>query len=190
MLPGYLKPLFTPQKCSSLTYPLRPYSEAENTEHPLSLTLSPLDIHVWSILEAYQLLDNSCTFSCHFLDLSRDTPAHQKGLCTNSRRLRQLVVSWLSTTPLLQRASSDSGDLAMSTWTESVLALQFSRLFSDIYIGGETVTKSKEWLTEKTWAAVTLEMREDSVIGWRKFGASKVVVIFSFFTWVLIRTPT
>lgn len=73
MLPGYLKPLFTPQKCSSLTYPLRPYSEAENTEHPLSLTLSPLDIHVWSILEAYQLLDNKLYI---FMPLPRPVQRH------------------------------------------------------------------------------------------------------------------
>ena len=111
----------------------------------------------------------------------------RRGLCTNSERPRWPVILWLNTASLLWRASSNSGDLAVSTWAESVLALQFSKLFRDIYISSETIKKSKAWLTEKACIAVTLEMREDNVRRWEKtmswdeqMGASKTVVISQF----------
>lgn len=110
----------------------------------------------------------------------------RRGLCTNSERPRWPVVLWLNTASLLWRASSNSGDLAMSTWAESVLALQFSKLFRDIYISSETIKKSKAWLTEKAWIAVTLEMREYNVMGWAKWGLPRRWWFLSFFTWVLI----
>ena len=94
----------------------------------------------------------------------------RRGLCTNSERPRWPVILWLNTASLLWRASSNSGDLAVSTWAESVLALQFSKLFRDIYISSETIKKSKAWLTEKACIAVTLEMREDNVMRWANGG--------------------
>lgn len=75
------------------------------------------------------------------------------------------MILWLNTASLLWRASSNSGDLAMSTRAKSVLALQFSKLFRNIHVSRETIKKSKERLTEKTWIAVTLEMREDNIMG-------------------------
>ena len=123
-----------------------------------------------------------------FMVLSGPVQRHstRRGFCTNSGRPRWPVILWLNTASLLWRASSNSGDLAMSTWAESVLALQFSKLFRDIYISSETIKKSKEWLTEKTWIAVTLDMREDNVMGWAKWGLPRQWWFFSFFTRVLI----
>lgn len=85
-----------------------------------------------------------------------------------------------NTASLLWRASSNSGDLAMSTRAKSVLALQFSKLFRNIHVSRENYKEKQGTINRKNLDCCYSGDERRQYHGMSKMGASKTVVIFQF----------
>ena len=66
-----------------------------------------------------------------------------------------------------------------------MLALQFSKLFRDIYISSETIEKSKEMAITKVRIIVTSKREGKSCIPEGHWDTSRVLEMLHFLTWLV-----